>query len=163
GSLRAFFTYRGSFFWKMQGGMGDVGFAPLYQGLKGRGGSFDFFHRLRAVRLGSGGGKGQPFLAGVDLDGPAPLRNWAEYGPRLLSTWAVCLAGLRHRTGRNSRTATGSATRATTSNRTGTNDEQASALSSWAATSIGSCSRSASAPCRTLRRSWSRATSGGGR
>src|SRR5205814_1679142 len=28
---RAFFTYRGSFFWRMQAGMGDVVFAPLYE------------------------------------------------------------------------------------------------------------------------------------
>ena len=31
GAVRAFFTYRGAFFWKMQAGMGDVVFAPLYE------------------------------------------------------------------------------------------------------------------------------------
>ena len=51
GSFRAFFTYRGSFFWKMRAGMGDVVFAPFYEVLRRRGVRFEFFHRLRHVRL----------------------------------------------------------------------------------------------------------------
>lgn len=49
GALRAFFTYRGAFFWKMQSGMGDVVFAPFYEVLKRRGVHFEFFHRLTNV------------------------------------------------------------------------------------------------------------------
>jgi len=49
--LRAFFTYRGSFFWRMQAGMGDIVFSPLYEVLKRRGVRFEFFHRLENVRL----------------------------------------------------------------------------------------------------------------
>ena len=45
--LRAFFTYRGAFFWKMQSGMGDIVFAPLYEVLRRRGVRFEFFHRWR--------------------------------------------------------------------------------------------------------------------
>lgn len=55
-ALRAFFTYRGSFFWKMQAGMGDVVFAPFYEVLARRGVKFEFFHRLRNVGLSAGGG-----------------------------------------------------------------------------------------------------------
>jgi hypothetical protein len=33
-TIRAFFTYRRSFFWRMQAGMGDIVFAPLYQAMK---------------------------------------------------------------------------------------------------------------------------------
>ncbi len=51
GSLRFLFTYRGAIVWKMRAGMGDVVFAPLYQVLKRRGVSFQFFHRLEAVRI----------------------------------------------------------------------------------------------------------------
>ena len=47
---RMFFTYRGSFFWKMQAGMGDVVFAPFYEVLSRRGVRFEFFHRLRERR-----------------------------------------------------------------------------------------------------------------
>ena len=51
GAMRMFFTYRGSLFWRMGAGMGDVVFAPLYQVLKERGVRFEFFHRLRHVGL----------------------------------------------------------------------------------------------------------------
>jgi len=51
GALRAFFTYRGAFFWKMRSGMGDVVFAPFYEVLKRRGVRFEFFHRLENVGL----------------------------------------------------------------------------------------------------------------
>ncbi|TMQ08453.1 MAG: hypothetical protein E6J91_33215 [Deltaproteobacteria bacterium] len=50
-ACRMFFTYRGSFFWKMRGGMGDVVFAPLYEVLRRRGVEFRFFHRLDNVQL----------------------------------------------------------------------------------------------------------------
>src|SRR6185295_5970540 len=49
--LRAFFTYRGAFFWRMQAGMGDVVFAPLYEVLVRRGVRFEFFHRLENVGM----------------------------------------------------------------------------------------------------------------
>ncbi len=51
GAMRMFFTYRGSLFWRMSAGMGDIVFAPLYQVLKHRGVRFEFFHRLRNVGL----------------------------------------------------------------------------------------------------------------
>ncbi len=51
GSLRFLFTYRASIVWKMRAGMGDVVFAPFYEVLKRRGVSFQFFHRLQAVKL----------------------------------------------------------------------------------------------------------------
>jgi uncharacterized protein with NAD-binding domain and iron-sulfur cluster len=65
GFMRAFFTYRGAFFWKMQGGMGDVVFAPLYEVLRRRGVRFRFFHRLTNVRVGRGT---PPHVAALDLD-----------------------------------------------------------------------------------------------
>jgi uncharacterized protein with NAD-binding domain and iron-sulfur cluster len=80
GSLRAFFTYRGSFFWKMQAGMGDVVFAPLYEVLRRRGVRFEFFHRLRDVRMESGE-TGKPFVAGLELDVQARLRRGRDYAP----------------------------------------------------------------------------------
>lgn len=51
GGLRMFFNYRESLFWKMQGGMGDIVFAPLYEVLRTRGVRFEFFHRLENVGL----------------------------------------------------------------------------------------------------------------
>jgi uncharacterized protein with NAD-binding domain and iron-sulfur cluster len=48
---RMFFSYSGSLFWRMQAGMGEVVFAPLYEVLKARGVQFRFFHRVDALRL----------------------------------------------------------------------------------------------------------------
>jgi uncharacterized protein with NAD-binding domain and iron-sulfur cluster len=47
----ALFQYRGSIFWKMTAGMGDVVIAPIYQALQRRGVEFEFFHRLDALHL----------------------------------------------------------------------------------------------------------------
>jgi uncharacterized protein with NAD-binding domain and iron-sulfur cluster len=48
---RMMFSYSGALFWKMQAGMGEVVFAPLYQVLRRRGVQFRFFHRVDALSL----------------------------------------------------------------------------------------------------------------
>ncbi|MBL8685185.1 MAG: NAD(P)-binding protein [Myxococcales bacterium] len=52
GMLRMLYTYKGSIFYKMQAGMGDVVFAPLYEVLRARGVRFEFFHRVQNLGLG---------------------------------------------------------------------------------------------------------------
>ena len=47
--LRITLCYRGGVMWKMQAGMGDVIFAPLYELLARRGVKFEFFHQLQSV------------------------------------------------------------------------------------------------------------------
>lgn len=47
--LRITLTYKGSIFWKMQAGMGDVVFAPPYLVLKERGVKFKYFHRVTSL------------------------------------------------------------------------------------------------------------------
>lgn len=47
--LKTSLTYKGAVFWKMQAGMGDVVFAPIYEVLRRRGVRFEFFHRVDAV------------------------------------------------------------------------------------------------------------------
>lgn len=49
--VRMMFTYKGAIFWKMQAGMGDTIFTPLYQVLKQRGVKFKFFHRVTSLKL----------------------------------------------------------------------------------------------------------------
>ncbi|MEA5552791.1 NAD(P)-binding protein [Anabaena cylindrica UHCC 0172] len=49
--LRMQLSYKGAFFWKMQAGMGDTIFAPLYEVLKQRGVKFKFFHRIKNLEL----------------------------------------------------------------------------------------------------------------
>ncbi len=43
---KTLFDYKGSVFWKMTAGMGDVVFAPLFEALEQRGVGFEFFHRV---------------------------------------------------------------------------------------------------------------------
>ncbi|MGH8959245.1 MAG: FAD-dependent oxidoreductase [Acidimicrobiia bacterium] len=54
-SGKLFFEYRGSIFWKLQGGMGEVLFAPLYEALAARGVRFEFFSRVENLRISSDG------------------------------------------------------------------------------------------------------------
>ncbi len=53
-TLRMLFAYRGAVLYKMQAGMGDVVFAPLYQVLRRRGVRFEFFHRVDRLELDPG-------------------------------------------------------------------------------------------------------------
>jgi uncharacterized protein with NAD-binding domain and iron-sulfur cluster len=73
--LRAFFTYRGAFFWRMQAGMGDVVFAPLYEVLVRRGVRFEFFHRLENV--GMRWDAGSPHVETLAFDLQAHVRDGA--------------------------------------------------------------------------------------
>lgn len=50
-SGKTFFDYKGSIFWKMQAGMGDVVFAPLHEALRARGVRIEYFHRVDALHL----------------------------------------------------------------------------------------------------------------
>ena len=81
GAMRMFFTYRGSFFWRMSAGMGDVVFAPLYQTLKHRGVRFEFFHRLRNVGLAPARERETPYVQTLEFDVQARVNDGREYQP----------------------------------------------------------------------------------
>jgi uncharacterized protein with NAD-binding domain and iron-sulfur cluster len=49
--FRMVFTYKGAVIWKMQAGMGETVFTPLYQVLKARGVKFKFFHKVVNLAL----------------------------------------------------------------------------------------------------------------
>ncbi len=63
--------YSGALFWKMQAGMGEVIFAPLFEVLRRRGVEFRFFHRVDALRLSEDGRS----IAAVDLGVQADLAD----------------------------------------------------------------------------------------
>jgi len=81
GAMRMFFNYRGSLFWRMSAGMGDVVFSPLYEVLKARGVRFEFFHRLRNVRLGAARKGVRPYVAALEFDVQARVKKSVEYRP----------------------------------------------------------------------------------
>lgn len=83
-TLRMFLTYRGSLFWKMRAGMGDVVFAPFYEVLKRRGVTFRFFHRLENVKLADPaalGPKERPYVEALEFDVQAEIKDGKEYSP----------------------------------------------------------------------------------
>ena len=51
---RMLFDFKGSIFWRMQAGMGEVVFAPIYEALARRGVDFQFFHRLDHLSVADG-------------------------------------------------------------------------------------------------------------
>jgi len=51
GMLRSLFTYRGAVYWRMQAGMGDVIFAPMFEVLRRRGVEIKFFHKVKGLHL----------------------------------------------------------------------------------------------------------------
>jgi uncharacterized protein with NAD-binding domain and iron-sulfur cluster len=82
---RFFFDYKGSLFWKMRAGMGDVVFAPLYQSLSQRGADFQFFHRVRRLRLDDVGRR----IEAVELGRQARLRQ-DRYRPLIRTNGLPC-------------------------------------------------------------------------
>lgn len=48
--IRFYLTYKGASVWKMQAGMGDTVFTPMYETLRRRGVRIEFFHRVDALR-----------------------------------------------------------------------------------------------------------------
>ena len=66
--------YSGALFWKMQAGMGEVVFAPLYEVLRDRGVEFRFFHRVDALRLADDGRS----IAAIELGLQAELAEGIE-------------------------------------------------------------------------------------
>jgi uncharacterized protein with NAD-binding domain and iron-sulfur cluster len=82
--MRSFFTYRGSFFWRMQAGMGDIVFAPFYEVLKKRGVRFEFFHRLENIKLVDPAHLREgdsPHVETLEFDVQAEIKGGGEYQP----------------------------------------------------------------------------------
>ncbi len=80
--LRAFFTYRGSMFWRARSGMGEAVFAPLYKVLKSPDRKvngeeppplpvrFHFLHKLAAIRFDELNGK--RYIRSLEFQIPGP-------------------------------------------------------------------------------------------
>lgn len=93
GTLRMFFTYRGALFYRMNAGMGDVIFAPLYELLRRRGVKFAFFHRLRDVHVTEEGNVPygeDPWITQLDFDVQAETLPGKEYEPLILVKGLPC-------------------------------------------------------------------------
>jgi uncharacterized protein with NAD-binding domain and iron-sulfur cluster len=71
-----FFTYKGAVCWKMQAGMGDVVFTPLYEVLRKRGVTFRFFEKVEELALSADGAR----IGSIRMARQATVRG-GEYHP----------------------------------------------------------------------------------
>lgn len=85
GMLRILFTYRGAVYWRMQAGMGDTIFAPLYEVLKKRGVQFRFFHKVTTLHLSDDGQS----IASIDIGRQATIKT-GEYEPFVMVRRLPC-------------------------------------------------------------------------
>lgn len=69
-ALRLAFTFRGAIMWRMNAGMGDTIFTPLYQALKARGVTFEFFQKITNLGLA----QDKKSVATVDIDVQAEVK-----------------------------------------------------------------------------------------
>jgi uncharacterized protein with NAD-binding domain and iron-sulfur cluster len=67
-------SYKGHFFWKMRGAMGDVVIAPLYLALQKRGVKFQFFSRVTALNIDPQ----SPQIASIDYVRQVQLKDSAR-------------------------------------------------------------------------------------
>ncbi|HXH19844.1 MAG TPA: NAD(P)-binding protein [Chitinophagales bacterium] len=74
--LKMRFNYKGHFYYRMQAGMGDTIFAPLYQVLKHRGVKFKFFHKTKKLKLSAD----KTFVEKIEMEEQVTLLG-AEYDP----------------------------------------------------------------------------------
>ena len=74
GVLRMMLTYKGSVYWRMNSGMGDTIFSPIYLLLKHRGVRFEFFQRVTHIGLSPG----HDTVDSIDIDVQATLKNPEE-------------------------------------------------------------------------------------
>ncbi len=71
-------SYKGHFFWKMRGAMGDVVVAPLYLALLKRGVKFEFFSRITALNIDPA----DPQIDSIDYVRQVKLKDGAkDYQP----------------------------------------------------------------------------------
>ena len=77
GMLRMVLTYKGAIFYKMQAGMGETVFTPMYEVLSRRGVKFRFFHQVKRLAL-SGNGRE---IESIEIARQATIRGGGEYQP----------------------------------------------------------------------------------
>jgi uncharacterized protein with NAD-binding domain and iron-sulfur cluster len=77
-ATRMLLGYSGALFWRMQAGMGEVVFAPMYEVLRSRGVEFRFFHRVDALRLSDDGRRVGAIELGIQAE---PISGAGGYEP----------------------------------------------------------------------------------
>lgn len=89
-ATRMLLTYKGALFYKMQAGMGDVVFAPLYTVLQRRGVQFKFFHRVDQLQLARDAVEDNLVIESILIGRQAATRDQAPYEPLVLVEELPC-------------------------------------------------------------------------
>jgi uncharacterized protein with NAD-binding domain and iron-sulfur cluster len=76
--VRMGLTWKGALIWKMQAGMGDTIFAPMYLALKKRGVKFEFFTRVEKLELSADGKRVEKVHLGRQAQLAAPYDPLVE-------------------------------------------------------------------------------------
>jgi hypothetical protein len=84
--FRIGFTYKGAVLWLVNAGMGETVISPLYEVLKDQGVKFEFFHKLKHVRLDPSGKK----VRALELERQATTKGGKPYEPTFLYEGMVC-------------------------------------------------------------------------
>lgn len=84
--LRLIFTYKGSVLYEVEGGMGDLVIAPLYEVMKARGVKFEFFQKVKMLELSDDKKKVERVRIGVQAkpkvdNGPYRPTFEVDYSP----------------------------------------------------------------------------------
>jgi uncharacterized protein with NAD-binding domain and iron-sulfur cluster len=85
-AMHVVFDYKGAIFWKMQAGMGDTIFTPLYEYLKKRGVKFEFFHKVENLGLSADGRR----IETIRVLRQVPLVGSGEYDPLIVVKGLEC-------------------------------------------------------------------------
>ena len=85
GMMRLVFAYRGSMMFRMNGGMGDAIFAPLFLALQKRGVRFEFFRRVRNLGLSFDSRR----VEHIQIDVQATVKN-QPYDPLIVVKGLYC-------------------------------------------------------------------------
>ncbi len=86
--LRMGLAFDGAAYYKMQGGMGDIVFAPLYQLLCNRGVNFHFFHKVESLHLDPGAKFVQSIKLSVQAKVKDPARGYVPlFDVKGLPSW----------------------------------------------------------------------------
>lgn len=91
-TLELLLNYKGSVYWKMQAGMGEVVFSPIYEVLKKRGVKFRFFHRVTEVKPSADGKSIGSIKIGrqVTLKSAMASPEYREYDPLITVRGLPC-------------------------------------------------------------------------
>ena len=146
--IRIVAEYKGAVLWKMQAGMGDTVFTPLYDVLRSRGVRFRFFHQVTRLGVSEDGGS----VSSITVQ-PQVWLTRSRYDP-IVTVGRTSLLAERAQVGSARRRCSVAGARRRTSRTSAIRSGLSRLTFASARTSTRSCSGSRWARCRRSAASW---------